>query len=477
MPLTGLQEDQFYIFYQLLIRYNEEYDLTRLKTFEDIVIKHFIDSIYFTRLTEIPDSIVDIGTGAGFPGIPLKIFMPNLRIILAEPRFRRVKFMETVIAELGLDRVEIYPHKVTDKSYFDVNGVITRALESVNDTLDRVKHFLPGGGRVLFMKGPEADKDLNALAPSNSADYRVDRDLEYTLPQSSHRRRLLIFQKTSSTFEKKYHIFHDPSETIGIPIASADNRTYKTIKKLTSVEGVKKQGATIISGKKIVREILNNSDIKKEHLIIFDGYSEKNDNFNQIMMDYHERGKLIILKKALFNEIDLYKTESPLLTVRVPFVAEWDRQPSPGCTLMIPFQDPANVGTVIRSACAMGIKRMVMLQEAANPYHPRAVRSSSGTVFSAEIFRGPSIYDIDPESLCCPVMSLDSSGEPIEAASFPESFILIPGLEGPGLPEALRKNSFSLPLSDCVESLNAPIAATLAMYEWHVRGRKQKEAI
>ena len=78
LELSPRQLGQFGDYYELLMEQNEALDLTRLKSFEDIVIKHFVDSIYFTEYVELPSPLMDIGSGAGFPGIPLKIYLPDL---------------------------------------------------------------------------------------------------------------------------------------------------------------------------------------------------------------------------------------------------------------------------------------------------------------------------------------------------------------------------------------------------------------
>jgi len=469
IKLNDTQLQQFAKFYDLLIKHNEEYDLTRLKTFYDIIIKHFIDSIYFKKFIELPERLLDIGSGAGFPGIPLKIYNPNTNIILAEPRFKRVKFMEIVIEELGLTGIEIYPHLVTEKSYFEVNGIITRAFESINNTLERVKHFLPKDGTIIFMKGPEADKDLDEVNKDNMLFYNLKKDLSYTLPDTSYHRRMLIFTKTESTFNKKYHIFLNPSETIGMPITSSDNRTYKQIKKLTTSDGIKKQGTALVSGKKIISELLNNESIKKEHLIIFDGYAENNDFFNEVMAEYHTKSKLLILKKSLFNELDIFNTNAPILSIKIPYIADWNGELTDECTLMIPFQDPANVGTIIRNAASFGAKKIILLKEAANPFHPKTIRASAGSVFNVELLNGPSIWDLHEKINDINIVTLDLSGQSIYNVDFADKFCLLPGLEGQGLPEVLRQNSISIPLESGVESLNAATATTIALYEWRRR--------
>ena len=460
------QIEQFTLLHDLLVTHNEAFDLTRLRSFDDIIMKHFIDSVYFTRFAELPESLVDIGTGPGFPGVPLKIMNPELRLVLAEPKARRVTFLGMVIEELGLDNTEVYPHLVTEKSFFNVDGVITRALESVNGTLSRVNHFLPEGGKVFFMKGPEADTDLNDIDEKNSMDFSLSTDRKYRLPDTTHERRILVFTKTGTKTSRAHHIFKDAAETLGTPITSADNKTFKDLKKLTAPAGMKKAGAMLLSGRKLVAEALADETRKKQQLVLFDGYKETDTDLNDRYEEYASSGRLLILKKSLYNELDLFNTGGPLLVTDMPVMEEWTGPSEPGCYLVVPFQDPQNVGTVIRSAAGFGVSGIILLREAAHPFHPRAVRASSGAVFSAPLFRGPSIREFLEDTGDIRLVALDRGGSDIRDFTFPETFYLLPGLEGPGLPDELRAEALSIPLSGDIESLNAAMAATLALYEW-----------
>ena len=178
---AGIEIDEFRAdllvqYYNLIIANNDDNDLTRIKGEDNFIIKHFVDSVYYTKFFELPSSLVDIGTGAGFPGIPLKIMFPDLTLILAEQRKRRIDFLKLAVNELELKDVDFYPHKVTEKSFFNVDGVITRALEDAPETLSRVEHFLPRGGRVILLKGPDAQGDLDQLTERNKKLYSIETD-------------------------------------------------------------------------------------------------------------------------------------------------------------------------------------------------------------------------------------------------------------------------------------------------------------
>ena len=189
---------------------------------------------------------------------------------------------------------------------------------------------------------------------------------------------------------------------------------------------------------------------------------------NAAIGEFDRGGALLLLKKALFNELDLFNTKGPLLEVDLPEFGEWDRTAGPGCTLLVPFQDPVNVGSAVRSAAGFGVKDVVMLEGAAHPFHPKSVRSSAGAVFAVRFMRGPALHDL-PSVLGAggpELIALDRGGRPLPGVTFPERFLLLPGIEGPGLPDELKARAVAIPLDDAIESLNAPVALSIALYEW-----------
>ncbi|MCU0847899.1 MAG: 16S rRNA (guanine(527)-N(7))-methyltransferase RsmG [Spirochaetes bacterium] len=468
--LNTRQIDSFAVYYGLLEKYNDEFDLTRLKRFEDIAEKHFIDSMMVTKLTDITGPLLDIGTGAGFPGVPIKILMPGLDMILSEPKKKRVEFLKILIRELELDGIEIYPHMITDKSHFKVNSVITRAFEPINETLRRVDHFLPRGGTVIFMKGPEVSREIEDLDQYSKTNFEFEGDTRYVLPGTSYDRRLVSFKKITDSYLFMYRIMLDPHETIGVTVTSADNKRYKKIKGLLSPDGIRKQGMTTVHGKKMIQELIDEVIIDAVELIIYDGYGESDPGFDGRIKKFAREGKLLLLKKALYSELDVFNTSGPLMVIKTPELHEWDGSLGRGCSLMVPFQDPENVGSVIRSAVGFGIDRIILLREAANPFHPKSVRASSGAVFKADMVKGPSIMDLEKYSGAINIIPLDKNGTDISVVDFPESFALLPGIEGPGLPEKFRKAAASIPVNEKIESLNTATAASIAMYVWSGRG-------
>jgi 16S rRNA (guanine527-N7)-methyltransferase len=118
------------------------------------------------------------------------------------------------------------------------------------------------------------------------------------------------------------------------------------------------------------------------------------------------------------------------------------------------------------------VDAVVILEEGASPFHPKALRASAGSALDLRLFRGPGIKDL-PADL--PLIPLSREGRPLDRAVFPETFAFLPGVEGPGLPAAWRQSALSIPMTDRVESLNAATAVAVALYEWARRGRSEEK--
>jgi 16S rRNA (guanine(527)-N(7))-methyltransferase RsmG len=194
--LKPAQLAQLWRFDQLLRARNADRDLTRLIEFEAVVIKHYVDSMYIGRLIDLPSPLCDIGTGAGFPGIPLKIRYPQLQLVLAEQRPRRVAFLNEAIASLELRHTETFKQRVVSRSFaVPMRGVITRAVEPIEKTLLRSSGCTRAGSQIIFMKGPGVDAELASAKASFGKDYRLLQDEPYSLPGTPHQRRLIVIER------------------------------------------------------------------------------------------------------------------------------------------------------------------------------------------------------------------------------------------------------------------------------------------
>ena len=185
-------------FYVLLMNHQQRDNVTRLVKFRDIAIKHFIDSLIVPRFCELTFPLLDVGTGPGFPGIPLKIIYPSRKIILAEGVRKRVDFLKTVRDEMKLKELDIVGRNIDNTFALPVDGVITRALEDIGDTLGHVSQCLNVGGRVFFMKGPNAGPELTPALKKWGAYFELEKEIPYSLPNTPHERKLIVFRKIKS---------------------------------------------------------------------------------------------------------------------------------------------------------------------------------------------------------------------------------------------------------------------------------------
>lgn len=163
-----ISEDQmnnFILYMDNLIEWNKKINLTAIKEEEDIIVKHFIDSILIEK--EISgDKLIDIGSGAGFPGIPLKIVRNDLDVTLIDSVNKKVLFMQDSIDKLKLDnivavhcRAEDYAHDKQFRESFDV--ATSRAVSNMSTLVEYMLPFVKVGGKCICMKGPNSEEEIN----------------------------------------------------------------------------------------------------------------------------------------------------------------------------------------------------------------------------------------------------------------------------------------------------------------------------
>jgi len=455
--LSPSQLKQLWAYHQLLRQHDAELNLTRIRNFDNMVVKLYADSILPALHAPLPSPLLDLGTGPGMPGIPLKIFRPDLHILLAESRQHRSDFLKTAVSALGLAGLDVVERGIAPDYDRPVAGVITRAVEPIADTLARIAGCLVQDGIAIFMKGPRCDEEIEKASKNFSAAYELAENIPYQLPHTPHRRRLVVFRRKTQ-----------PSAVMVSPqilekhrikfIESESNAIFKDLKKLLGGRGVKKQGKTLVCGATLVAEAMERSP-ERCMAWITSGNRQPPPSGTPCDMEW------VQLAPSLFQSLDTFGTRHPIVLFDIPAPEPWRPEIGQlsGCSLLVPFQDPENVGAVVRSAVAFDVDRIILLAESANPFHPKAVRASAGTVFSARLFQGPSISEI-PSDL--PVIALSSSGQPLAQTRFPNSFCLLTGMEGPGLPSRWEAETVAIPMTPGVESLNAAVATAIALYEW-----------
>lgn len=191
-------------FYQLLMEQQTKENFTRLLTLKDVAIKHFIDCLVIPQLTELTFPLIDVGTGPGFPGIPLRIITEEKhKILLAEGVQKRVVFLKEAREQLELKNLDILGRNINDEFMYPVQGVITRAVEDCRNTLGNVINSLQTGGKVFLMKGPNVDPEIEMALDSWGEYYKLEQVKSYNLPQTPHQRRLVVFKKIKNLPENQ----------------------------------------------------------------------------------------------------------------------------------------------------------------------------------------------------------------------------------------------------------------------------------
>lgn len=242
-------------------------------------------------------------------------------------------------------------------------------------------------------------------------------------------------------------------------ISSAQNAHVKRWAALQEARGIERFRQCLVAGRTVVWETLVQHPAQCLELIRRAGTT--------VPFSIPAPVKTYALSAALFEKIDLFGTGAPILVCQVPPFPSADLEARPrGLEILCPLGDPANVGALIRTAAAMGVERVILLKESAHPYHPKAIRAASGTMFTVSLAQGPSIRDLT-EAVTW--VTLDAQGESLPAFRWPKDIRLLVGEEGPGLPPLPSGKRLAVPMTDSVESLNAVVAAGMALYAYRVR--------
>ena len=207
ISLSSYQMEQFISYYEMLIEKNKVMNLTAITEFDEVLKKHFLDSLSLVKACDLEDdiSLLDIGTGAGFPGIPLKIVFPNLKITLLDSLQKRVHFLEEVINHLKIENVKALHGRAEDfakpnmlREQFDL--CVSRAVANLSTLSEYCLPYVKVGGSFISYK---SEKVFEEIEQANHAvkvlGGKVVDEIGFTLPSSDIYRNLVIIRKCNNT--------------------------------------------------------------------------------------------------------------------------------------------------------------------------------------------------------------------------------------------------------------------------------------
>ena len=202
---TEEQLRQFYKYMELLLEWNKKINLTAITEPNEVILKHFIDSLTINKYIKENSSIADVGTGAGFPGIPLKIFRPDLEITLVDSLNKRINFLNEVISKLDLKNIFTVHSRIEDfgkdKKYRESFDYVTaRAVANISVLSEYLLPISKIGGQCVCMKGSNVKDELNEGKNAiNVLGGKVNCIDEFVLPDSDISRNIIIIDKVKNT--------------------------------------------------------------------------------------------------------------------------------------------------------------------------------------------------------------------------------------------------------------------------------------
>ncbi len=210
VALTEKQVEQFITYYEMLVEWNEMMNLTAITEYEDVMKKHFVDSLSLIKAFDVSKdkTVIDVGTGAGFPGLALKIAYPNLKITLLDSLNKRIQFLDAVIQKLDLKDVETIhgraedfakPNKLREK--FDL--CVSRAVANLSTLSEYCLPFVKVGGQFISYKSEKITEEMEAAKKAISIlGGKVSNQVEFQLPDSDIYRNLFVIEKVKETPKK-----------------------------------------------------------------------------------------------------------------------------------------------------------------------------------------------------------------------------------------------------------------------------------
>ena len=195
IELTKEQQNQLNQFYHLMIEWNEKINLTRITEEQDVYLKHFYDSLTLNKAVNLKkiNTLCDVGTGAGFPGVVLKIVFPNIEVTLIDSLQKRVNYLNEVIKQLNLKGITAIHSRGEDfKGKFDV--VTSRAVANIEKLVDYTMHLVSKEGIFVAMKGNIEEELTTQVRQKLERKYKFEKIETFTLPIEESKRSLIVMR-------------------------------------------------------------------------------------------------------------------------------------------------------------------------------------------------------------------------------------------------------------------------------------------
>ena len=246
-------------------------------------------------------------------------------------------------------------------------------------------------------------------------------------------------------------------------ITSKENAHFKRWIQLLDARGTRKIKQFFLFGERVITEVLQGRPEFCLELIYPKSWPYQL-RAPETLLHYH-------LDNQLFKVLDLFGTQTPILVCKTPTIDIWRPEEAPkGMELVCPLGNPINVGAILRTAQAFGIKKVILLQEAATPFHPKSTRSASGAVLNMELVHGPSMHELNENRTVESMVALDASGADLSTFKWPKNVRLLIGEEGQGLSRnQFLPHTVSIPMVTGMHSLNAVVAASIGLYAYRVQ--------